>query len=308
MTLRGNIRNSAPFQTNLEIFSDRLEGSQVIDIHKGERYLQLLLKDPHGVQREAIINVDSWLLEISDKFQLPDIPWYMVPLEYLVRWLSELTLSFSLYEHHWDVHNINTLKQSLPDKLLSLPSLPSALLCTEWPFYSSVARDKCVFPLPQVTFIVKYVLGYSHSVLSEVTKICVGDLWLIKKCMTRLVIGKRHIFQFKYYKEQEIIVEELCEENYKQKCHDIKLDDWSDLPVEMEFVLDNQVVTLADLNDYKSGVILPISPGAEKRVKIFLNNKLFARGELVGLDDGSLAVEINHVVPALTGISGSFDD
>jgi type III secretion protein Q len=42
-------------------------------------------------------------------------------------------------------------------------------------------------------------------------------------------------------------------------------------------------------------------------MKIYLNKQLFARGELVALENGTLAVEVNHVNPGLVGHVGLSD-
>ena len=42
-------------------------------------------------------------------------------------------------------------------------------------------------------------------------------------------------------------------------------------------------------------------------MRIYLNKQLFARGELVALENGTLAVEVNHVNPKLTGGMGLSD-
>jgi len=71
--------------------------------------------------------------------------------------------------------------------------------------------------------------------------------------------------------------------------------DWTKLPVDIEFVLDNNTITLGQMNDINIGSTLPVSMNAEQKIKIYLNRKFFALGELVALEGGGLAVEINQI-------------
>ena len=95
------------------------------------------------------------------------------------------------------------------------------------------------------------------------------------------------------------------EEETRQE--DEKLYEWADLPVEIEFVVDGSNVTLVELGEIRQGSALPLPRDAEKNMKIYLNKQLFARGELVALENGTLAVEVNHVNPGLVGHMGLSD-
>ncbi|WP_312043288.1 FliM/FliN family flagellar motor switch protein, partial [Erwinia sp.] len=151
----------------------------------------------------------------------------------------------------------------------------------------------------QVPFQLNYVLGYSQLSLAQLTNVAAGDSLLIKHNFIHLAVGDRQLFKLSYYPNQEVSVEEQLEEYDQAYYEDEVLHDWTSLPVNIEFVLDGRTVTLAELDEITPGTSLALTPGAEQNIKIYLNKKLFARGELVALENGSLAVEVNHVTPSL---------
>lgn len=65
------------------------------------------------------------------------------------------------------------------------------------------------------------------------------------------------------------------------------------LPVELVFVLQRERMTFAELQQVGHTHMLALSPGAEQRVEVRVNDTLLARGELVQLD-GRLGVEIDQ--------------
>ena len=63
--------------------------------------------------------------------------------------------------------------------------------------------------------------------------------------------------------------------------------------VELVFVLQRERMTFAELQQVGHTHMLALSPGAEQRVEVRVNDTLLARGELVQLD-GRLGVEIDQ--------------
>ncbi|WP_445450487.1 FliM/FliN family flagellar motor switch protein [Erwinia amylovora] len=124
----------------------------------------------------------------------------------------------------------------------------------------------------------------------------VGDLLLIQHQSASLRIGKIKLYHLSLNDNKEVAVLEKFTDGYDEcRDEDETLNRWSDLPIEIEFVLDSKSVTLAELDTIEPGTLFPLNDCAEQRVKIYLNRKFFARGELVALDNGNLAVEIKQV-------------
>ncbi|QQG29072.1 FliM/FliN family flagellar motor switch protein [Pectobacterium carotovorum] len=289
MSLRSHLRVKSLGQTVLEQHCSRFAGGKVITAQPDCRYLHVLLHNKQGVEAEAFLDVDLWLREM--KARLPGVPWAQVPVDYLVRWLDTMQLAFMLEETVWYVHHLTLPTSSLPEKLLSLPTQPCPLLCLTWPS-GYATGDMESFWLKALPFTLQYVLGHSQLPLSVLMDVATGDLLLIKNYSPVLTIGGERSFRFSY-QSQEVIVEEQLNEFSEDYCGEEEvLFDWSNIPVNIEFVLDSHSMVLADLEDIRVGSSLPLSADAEKKVKIYLNRKYFAHGELVALENGTLAVEI----------------
>ncbi|XTZ39300.1 FliM/FliN family flagellar motor switch protein [Salmonella enterica] len=295
MSLRSHLRVRNASQTVLEILRQQHPGSEIAERQHGVRYLQLRLSNQFGIDAVAFLEIDLWLREMD--LHLPGIPWLQVPLSYLTRWLNNLQLSFLVEDVVWEVQQIMLPSEPMPETLLSLAAQPCSLLCLEWPV-SEDADSQRAISTSRLPFTLHYVLGQSQLPLSALTEIAIGDLLLIKDYSPTLNIGQRRVFSFSYDGNQEIIVEEFYGQyaDEYQSEEEIALD-WTKLPVNIEFVLDSSTVTLAELNNIGPGSALPVQLGAEQKIKIYLNRKLFALGELVALEEGGLAVEVNQMNP-----------
>lgn len=294
MNIRHHLRHIDHSQMALELLRNNHAGSKITNLKAGERYLQLLLNNKYDLQCEALLNVDIWLQEMD--YLLPGIPWRQVPLSYLLRWLNSLQLSFILKDEVWNVERVELPTSPLPEKVLSLPTQPCPLLCLHWPEIADLAGHKWRFRQYGIPFILHIVLGHSLLAISLTIDIAVGDMLIIQHNHPFLKIGNNKLFHLSLSHDQEVIVQEkfICtEENYRDE--EESLLKWSDLPVEIEFVLDSKVVTLAELDTIQPGTSFSLNQDAEQRVKIFLNKKYFGHGELVALENGYLAVEVNQV-------------
>ncbi|MEW5290512.1 FliM/FliN family flagellar motor switch protein [Erwinia papayae] len=294
MSLRQHLRVFNKKQTPLERQMSQHPDSRIVDIQKDARYLTLLLTDPQQNQTEAFLHIDHWLDVMS--VQLPGIPWQQVPLNYLVCWLNSMQLSFLVKDTIWEVQTITLPEQALPERMLSLPAQPCPLLCLKWPVDHNADNENGDRLREKIPFILRYVLGTSQLPLATLVDVAVGDLLLIKQYSPHLAIGQRCLFTFNYDRYQEVIVEEqLYDESQEYRAEEETLLQWTQLPVDIEFVLDSRSVTLNDLDDICPGTVLPVSPQAEHQVKIYLNRKFFGQGELVALENGTLAVEVNKI-------------
>ncbi|KFX17935.1 FliM/FliN family flagellar motor switch protein [Pectobacterium parvum] len=290
MSLRSHLRVKSLGQTVLEQHRSRFAEGKIITAQPNCRYLHVLLHNEQGVEAEAFLDVDLWLREMNA--QLPGIPWVQVPIDYLVRWLDTMQLAFMLEENTvWYVRHLTLPMLPLPEKLLSLPTQPCPLLCLTWPSGYAEGDIKSLW-VKALPFTLQYVLGHSQLSLSVLMGATAGDLLLIKHYSPVLTIGGKRAFRFSY-QSQEVIVEEQLNDFSEDYCDEEEvLFDWSNIPVNIEFVLDSHSMVLADLENIRAGSSLPLSADAEKKVKIYLNRKYFAHGELIALENGALAVEI----------------
>ncbi|HFT1247922.1 TPA: FliM/FliN family flagellar motor switch protein [Escherichia coli] len=273
-------------------------GSEITTFMPETRYLHLFLNEEHGYQSQAWLDVDVWLDTMD--VHLPDIPWGEVPLDYLAHWLHSLQLCFLFEERVWHVEKITVNRHPVSGHALLLPAEPCPLLCLDWPHEEQSTTVSQVIIAEQIPFQLQVVLGYSQLALSELAGVIPGDLLLIKQTDPHLAIGQRRLYRLSYYSHQEVIVEEQSTERDEIYLGEEHLHELVNLPVEIKFVLDGQTVALKELESIGPGTTLALPPEAEQNLKIFFNKKLFARGELVALENGSLAVEVNHINSRLT--------
>lgn len=293
MSLWSQLRLSDSTQMKLDRTRHYYPGREVIETQIATRYLQVQLIDEDNRQATAFFCVDLWLQNMDN--HLPGIPWQQVPLSYLARWLNTLQLSFLIEEIVWTVENIILPEQPVPARLLSLTAEPCTILCLDWPSHST-EESKTGISFSQLPLTLRYVLGKSQVPLSLLADLVPGDLLMIRQPSYYLAIGQYNLFNFSYQGNDKIMVEKFILANQQpEHTEEEHLLDWTKLPVDIEFVLDSNTITLEKLNHIDIGSALPVSSGAEQRVKIYLNRKFFALGELVALESGGLAVEINHI-------------
>lgn len=293
MSLRSQLRLSNSTQMMLERAQHAAPGREIIETQGEARYLQLVLVDEYNQQVTAFFDVDLWLKNMDS--HLPGIPWQQVPSSYLTRWLNTLQLSFLVEDVIWTVEDIILPEQPVPARLLSLTAEPCAILCLDWPGESAEESGAGV-NLTELPLELRYVLGKNQAPLSVLADLVPGDLLVIRQPLSYLAIGQHNLFIFSYQGNDEVIVEQYIFDNQQPGlAEDECLLDWTKLPVDIEFVLDSNIITLGKLNNINVGSVLPVSKGAEQIIKIYLNRKFFATGELVALEGGGLAVEVNQI-------------
>jgi len=277
---------------------------QVVSPSQQARYLSLQLANASQQQTSAYIDIDTWLQSMDA--HLPGIPWQQVPLSYLVRWLNSLQLSFFIEDEAWNVIQVSLLENVLPKKLLSLAAKPCGILSDSWP--TGGDRQLKLSPvLLTLPFALRYQLGSSQMALSDLASIKPGDLLRIGIFAPGIYIGHYKLFNFKYLESNEVIVEESIMENQGiERREEAILLDWAMLPVDVEFVLDSTTLSLHEIDAIDVGTLLSLKPDIEKKVRVYLNRKLFAQGELVLLEEGGLAVEVNQIATdkdVMTGLA-----
>jgi len=293
MSLRSYLRMSDSMYQKLEYARHGHPGREVIETQAEIRYVQLQLVDEDNRQATAFFSIDLWLENMNS--HLPDIPWQQIPSDYLIRWLNTLQLSFLVENIIWTVESISQPGEPVPARLLALTAEPCTILCLDWPGNAEEENNTSI-GLSQLPLNLRYVLGKSHAELSVLVDLVPGDLLLIKQQLYHLTIGQSNLFIFSYQGNDEVIVENfIFDSQPSEQAEEEHLLDWTKLSVDIEFVLDSHTITLKQLDNINIGSALPVSMNAEQKIKIYLNRKFFALGELVVLEGGGLAVEINQI-------------
>lgn len=305
MSLRDHLRLSDAHQQRLAVLRHRYPTGEVIKTNPETRYLQIHLQNEQQEQAQAWFDADRWLRAMD--VQLPAIPWKEVPSDYLAGWLNRLQLSFYCEEAVWAAQAITVSATEMPEYALCLPAEPCPLWCLGWPNEERVPPLSNV-PAQAIPFRLQVTLGHSWLSLQQLAGLSEGDLLLMTTPSAFLSVGQQRLYHITHYKNQEVRVgEPFTEQQETYREEEEALFEWGVLPVQVEFVLDGQNVTLAELETIVPGMALPVSQGAEQNMKIYLNKKLFARGELVALESGALAVEVRQVNAGLTSEMDSSD-
>ncbi len=77
----------------------------------------------------------------------------------------------------------------------------------------------------------------------------------------------------------------------------LRLDHLADVRVSVTAMLGRATVLLGDVVSYGPGTVVPLDVAADAPVPLLVNGVAVASGDLVTLDDGSLALEIHEVAP-----------
>lgn len=272
-----------------------LKNSEITKLDPRCRYLSIELISSDGIEKiVGLINLDDWL--VSMEVQLPGVPWQVVPTMYIISWIKSLNVEFIIADMIWHVIALNTIATEVSEYWLVIQSEPCAFICDSW--FKLRQRDtdnrRLLLNIP---FCLRYMLGSSHLPLQELIPLARGDLLQIENIQFGLDIENYRICSFNYNGEDEIIVSDIIME-YRDQHRDEEslLLDWKNLPVHIEFVLDSKILKIQEIDSLEVGTPLRLNDNAVNNIKIYLNRVLFAQGELVLLEAGGLAVEINKIV------------
>lgn len=304
MSLRDHLRPVSRRESNLLQHLTHLSEGEIVAIDPTRRYLQLELTDNTRQCAQGWIDVDVWVSAMAA--ELPGIAWEQVPLRYLARWLLGRQLRCQVAGRLWTVRHMDVPEAPLPQALICLPTPSGPLLCQSWPEGATTASMYTRAWQDEVPFELRYVLGSSRLALSMLLDMADGDLLRIESYDPVLMVGHLPCFHFCLTEDLEVFVEEryVDVEDEELRGEEEMTFEWVNLPVNIEFVLGSLNLSIGELDSLQPGTQLPLAMEAEKKIKIYLNRKLFARGELIALDDGSLAVEVNQLNTLTHGHAG----
>lgn len=163
------------------------------------------------------------------------------------------------------------------------------------------------FPL-----LLRFELGRSMLSYSLCSRIVVGDVLLITEEIPRVVACGATLGRY-LLKEEGIVMEHIedlavpsalmqrqTEKSNSQVSlpQDLELPQdavvqgaLASIPMQIEFVLQEQTMTVAELGQFYQGQVLPLAAFAEQSIVVRANGVMLAKGELVQLED-SLGVEL----------------
>lgn len=295
MNLRQRLRQVSRWEAALRQQLAHVPGGEIAHTSAATRYLQLELTDDAQQRAQGWMDVDAWAAALAP--ELPGIAWEQVPLSYLAHWLRGRQPYCRVAGKMWSIRRIDIPAAPPPASLIRLPAQPAPLLCSRWPERETATSMDVPLWLDEIPFELRYVLGRSRLALPLLLDAAEGDLIRIECYDPQLKVGHCPCFRFCVTEDLEVFVEERYHdaEHEALRAEEELIFEWSTLPVDIEFVLANVSLAIGELDSLQPGAQLPLAMDAEKKIKIYVNRKLFARGELIALDDGSLAVEVNQL-------------
>lgn len=178
-----------------------LPGSKVVQTQAKKRYVYLHLIDEQQNEVSALLDIDEWVSIKNVK--LPEVPWDDVPIIYLANWLVASKVEFFLGEEIWFVKGCN-LPEHVPNEILQLDTTPCRLLVSDWNIQSNIKSVKWI---NELSFELRYMLGYSIISLSEAVNITSGDILIISNQCFTIMYRNRVLFSFKYNDNSGVTVD-----------------------------------------------------------------------------------------------------
>jgi len=151
----------------------------------------------------------------------------------------------------------------------------------------------------------RLVIGYSTISCKLLKKVAAGDILFINRQANKLICAKATIGSF-YRTEEGFMYEDFDEEGMMEDEYLLEEEEPEEemprlmhrdkIKLNLEFVLQQERLTLDKVESFFQGQILPCRPEAEKNMLITVNGMAIARGELVWLEDRP-GVEILEIYP-----------
>ncbi|KAF3999334.1 FliM/FliN family flagellar motor switch protein [Glaciimonas immobilis] len=175
---------------------------------------------------------------------------------------------------------------------VSVNTLQGRIWLDNFPTYS-YPGDRSL-PAEALDFPVKlaFLLGSSHVTRRLLCRTRKGDVLLIGNIQFELQSGAQILAHFSINETGEIAVEVL---DYQEKSETfIPQEALDDIPLRIDFVLQRNLLTVAQLAALYRGQFLALDPGSEKQIEISVNGMVVGKGELVELN-GQLGVEVTQI-------------
>ncbi|MGN7915550.1 FliM/FliN family flagellar motor switch protein [Enterobacter sp. 22466] len=298
MTLREVLRSVSMEERALNALRSRLPGSWIepVKVDEETRYLCLTLQDDAQRKATAFVSLPLWLEKHCE--QLPGLAWRDVPVEYLVNLFRGSVSEWIVADDRWLVVNVELAEPLSQAFWVVVPASPLALAVMDWPAGTVSTPSNSITGSLRV--MLRYVLGNSFLTLNQLATLEPGDVLVVEQSALRLMVNQHAIFHL-YQTEPEVLIvgETMKNESTSEHEDDVQHQDvhfeMGDILLRVEFVLGRHEASLSELEGMTEGCFLPLPVDAEKQLTVCLNQQAVAKGELVTLRDGRLAVEIMQV-------------
>lgn len=154
-----------------------------------------------------------------------------------------------------------------------------------------IDSDEIIIPAG-LSWPLRYVVGDSKVSLALLRRIGRGDVLLISAPVSEVRCYARTLASYQQIEGGITMEQQESQVEYNDV---VAVNEMRQLPIQLEFVLHNQRLTLVELQAMYQGKILSLPADAELHVEIRANGASVGYGELVQLD-GHLGVEINKWV------------
>ncbi|EBH8768146.1 YscQ/HrcQ family type III secretion apparatus protein [Salmonella enterica] len=242
-----------------------------------------------GYRWKAWLRLEDWLQHAAPS--LAELAISAGAEQEVARWLAtcQKPLLFQApqltYERLW-IGEVVTAKH-LPAGMLLRVMSDNGPVWFEDITISEPAGTFCV--TDDIRWSLSLVMGRSRITLELLKKAEIGDVLLIKESVSEVYCHTKLLGYFSRSGE-ECILDNIQLQNIQETDH-ADLIDFSQLPVNLEFVLYHQSTTLAELQSMYQGKVLSLPANVECHIGIRVNGAIIGYGELVQLDN-SIGVEI----------------
>lgn len=294
MSLFTRLRCSDQERQTLMKLHTQLPGCSWVERKSPDYYLSLIFINEKKQQLTTYLDMGKWLSESDNT--LPGLSWLDIPEAYLFQWLNNSWNNITLLNQRWELSNVCRTEEVTTDLSLAVPVNGTMLLISSWPDEEVSCNE-----INDMSFLkqrMDFVIGNSTTTASVVSNIENGDLLLIDVWQPRAEVGDKVLANIRIDEEfKEVVMSNLidCNKEYNDSEDELYSFDWGNLPVTIKYVLSAQKCTLSELESINAGSVFPLPTNAEKNVKVYVNDRLFAFGELVTVDDQDLAVEIHTI-------------
>ncbi len=290
---------------------------------KERNYFQFELH-ADGVVCQSMLDVVAWL---ENKLVTPDtLAWRDIDPFYLgyVFALKVPKLSISaLAPPGYEVKEVRVVAGTeIAGEKIKIPSTAGELLFDAIP--SSMLPPVVFAPPWALKVPLTFSLGSSRIKSVRLMSVSYGDLLLIQRIKHRVYIADRLAFSFNLSDEGSIMVDEYDEEDTETEeeiNEDIENEseessdesgavindeniprsitspdkfELNKINLKMNFLLQQQTMTLDEVSQLQAGSLIKLLPDAEKKIIMMVNNQRYAKGELIQIGD-NLAVEVQEV-------------
>jgi type III secretion protein Q len=200
------------------------------------------------------------------------------------------------------------VQRELPEEALLCFDEPesSPVLFREFPAVAPSRAGSSETHAGSLPLVMRFCIGTSIAPLSLLSAIGPGDALVIQSHRQVVRVGGKPLCSFQYEGMDIMLNEQIYDEdedNWDEPAHADAAPDEAGappafevdaLPIKLEFVLQEEQVTVAELAQVHAGVVLPMREGAVGNVAIRANGRLLGTGELIQVGE-QLAVEVRSV-------------